>query len=432
MTTGWKWLDDRTRDCADVAEAMRVGLTTYAVPAAIRRLGEDMRGVVEAIVPALKLALGIVGASAAIGGVIGGVGGAFLGGAGAVPGAVSGVSTGASAGLALLSLLGLAFLIEFVGDRLGEVGAMLDLGFEAALEANGSEPRIDIAAQRFGDAMGLFVTLVVEGLVLLCVSRGMTAGVKAIRSSRLGAGLAGVLERSPAFRRRVNMRFYTDKLGIKNINAQMQTNIRTAVEFLEEAGHGPQKIASFLKAIDLHSPVKVVVLDTGTRLIQRTMGEVGSWWSRSGTSSRSLGIASGESVPGIAKLRSDAMRSGNAAARTRLAERASSLRQNVETVLSSSTRALQSRAAAARDTWTGAEAVSRNQRLSALHDALAKAKPGESAAIQAEIKALKLEAYKKGVVAPGGGEQFFIPNGSPGTMGPVPIRPAAASRNGRN
>ncbi len=68
-----------------------------------------------AVIPGLVVILCCVAGTTAIGAAAGGALGFFLGGVGSLPGAVIGAGLGLDAGIALLTWLGLAFLVAHIG-----------------------------------------------------------------------------------------------------------------------------------------------------------------------------------------------------------------------------------------------------------------------------------------------------------------------------
>ncbi|MBL8999971.1 MAG: hypothetical protein JNK25_02400 [Phycisphaerae bacterium] len=377
MATGWTWLDDKLQDGADIAEALRLGISHYAFDAAKRRLGEGFDSLIRAIVPSILTSLAVVGGAAALGAGLGAAAGSLAGGIGAAPGAVGGASLGASAGLTLLTFLGVGFLVKYVADRLGELADSFDKGATASRRANGAPTVIDTAARHFGDAMGGFVALVIEGLIMYFAARGMRAGINKVKSTRLGQTVANAAANNPAFINRVRLQRYCNELGWSRVTGTMRLRVSRAAAYLEKSGVPDKDMVGYLKAIDFKSEVKVVSIEANTMLIQRKLEKVGRWYTRPGVSGRNTGISeAGRSVMQFKTTRP--------------------------------VQALESRAAATGDIWTpGRHATHQN------HAVKLEQLKGLSKEQIAKMLA-DHQAYVSREVVSGGGVQYF-------TNAPIPV-----------
>jgi len=178
------------------------------IPGALKEAtGQELYAVVEGIVPALLLALGVIAVTTAIGAAAGAVLGALAGGVGAAPGAAVGAEAGVDAGLFLLNVLGVGFLVTYIGTAL--LKAIKTAG-EAAGEAWGSvdHPKtktraIDRAAHTFAKALAWVFRGVLQGVVAFLLAKGTEAAasrvgelVGKLKASKIGAGFAEWVERN--------------------------------------------------------------------------------------------------------------------------------------------------------------------------------------------------------------------------------------------
>ncbi|WKB52203.1 DUF6861 domain-containing protein [Eleftheria terrae] len=96
-----------------------------------RLAGLEVSVILDILIESCKDVALYYGGSVVVGGVAGGVAGFFAGGVGAVPGAGIGAGLGAKAGVWILGLLGLASLVEYLGESLPDAFRCYEDGFRA-------------------------------------------------------------------------------------------------------------------------------------------------------------------------------------------------------------------------------------------------------------------------------------------------------------
>lgn len=175
-------------------------------PAAVfEETGYQLKGVLQSLIPGLLQMLAVVGLGTVGGAAAGGFIGAFFGGVGAVPGAVVGAQLGAELSTAILTWLGLGFLIVAIGDGLGELAFMVSNAFSIAWHAaeNPQEKkyRVNQAARELARAIAVLVRLILQGILAYVLKNaGMAtarAGVSTVRSATT-AGVKATAETSVA------------------------------------------------------------------------------------------------------------------------------------------------------------------------------------------------------------------------------------------
>lgn len=167
-----------------------------------RRLEEILQG----ILPGLVFALVTVAATTVLGAGIGGLVGALGFGVGAIPGAAAGAVAGAKVGFWLLTWLGLAMLVDYVADNIGQAGDLVLDGVQDAWAVRG-KPRhvrqagVDSGARKIARGVAVFFRLLLEAVVMYLLAKGAGAVaqrlpqlVAQLRRSRLGARFAAWIE----------------------------------------------------------------------------------------------------------------------------------------------------------------------------------------------------------------------------------------------
>src|SRR5437899_3174719 len=140
-------------------------------PAAIyQETGYELKSLLEGLIPGLLQVLAVVGATTFIGAAVGGIIGFFFGGVGAAPGAVIGGELGFDVGTAVLTWLGLGFLVVAIARGFGEMLDALRKGVQwawAAGQLSGvdEERQVHRAAQELARASGIMMRLILEGIV---------------------------------------------------------------------------------------------------------------------------------------------------------------------------------------------------------------------------------------------------------------------------
>jgi len=202
-------------------------LAQVKAPAAIlKETGYELTSLLKGLLPGLLQMIVAVGATTILGAAIGGIVGFFFGGAGAAPGVVIGGELGFDLGMAIISWLGLAFLIVSIAKGFVELLDTLKNGIELAWEARnlqgGDQQRqIDRAADQLARVSGILMRLILEAIVAYLLkkvamssTRGAMATVNGVRTvgaqataeasvaelvgklraSKLGAGFADWVE----------------------------------------------------------------------------------------------------------------------------------------------------------------------------------------------------------------------------------------------
>lgn len=149
----------------------------YAPDAILKETGCQVASVISGFLPGLIQMLEIVGASSVLGAGIGGAVGLFCGGATAVPGLVIGGELGFDVGMAILTALGLGFLVAAISKGFGELYNALHEGVEWAWQAKGlkgeaQKEQQDKAAHKMAEAAGILMRLVLQAIVAELLRRG--------------------------------------------------------------------------------------------------------------------------------------------------------------------------------------------------------------------------------------------------------------------
>lgn len=176
----------------------------YAPAAIEEETGQAIKEIIGSILDTLIMSAAIVGATSALGATIGGVVGFFFGGVGALPGAAAGAEAGFDVGMFLLEWLGLAFLLEHVASKLGQMASLVGPNVKLAWDAADKPPAqrarlIDSAAHGLARGIAVLFRLILEGIVMFLLAKGaaklgeLTGKLKA---SKLGKGFGEWVERN--------------------------------------------------------------------------------------------------------------------------------------------------------------------------------------------------------------------------------------------
>jgi Bacterial EndoU nuclease len=222
MKQGYGWLNDRANSALNGASQYKDSLFALAsaidqahsmIPRAVQQeVGVRIEELIQGVLPTLLLALAGVAATTALGATIGGIVGFFLGGAGAGPGAVLGGKIGMEAGIALLTWLGLGFLVVSIGKDLVKSLHLAEEGIRTAWGAgtvNDVERKLltRAAAMCLSRAVAVLMVAIVDGLIAY-ITRGaatstaaasatrVSEAVKQLKSSRLGRSLGTWFEKN--------------------------------------------------------------------------------------------------------------------------------------------------------------------------------------------------------------------------------------------
>ena len=191
---GWLDLDDRVSDLID---ALNIGKANTL--AAVKRMTDQaLDDLIRALLPGLLTMIAILGITTVVGGAIGAAVGALVGaGVGAAPGAAAGVELGLSIGGAILTWMGLGFLLVAIGEGLGELSARVIGATSRAWNAVDSRDRsaeVHRAGLEFADAVALLFKIILMAIVArLTFNQGKAASKETfelLRKSRLGEQFA--------------------------------------------------------------------------------------------------------------------------------------------------------------------------------------------------------------------------------------------------
>jgi len=160
---------------------------------------------VKGIIPALLAALAVLAVTTAFGAGAGAIIGFFAGVVGAGPGAAVGAGVGFDAGLSLLEVLGLGFLVAYIGTSLlNAMEKSVHAAEEAWVSVDHRELKdrlIDAAAHQFAEAVALVFRGVLQGIVAFLLAKGSAAAasrvgelIAQLRNSKIGAGFADWIE----------------------------------------------------------------------------------------------------------------------------------------------------------------------------------------------------------------------------------------------
>lgn len=185
-----------------ISEARFLADFAYGPQAVIEETGKRIDDIMEGLLPGLLMVGCVVGVCTLLGGVIGGAVGFLAFGAGAAPGAAIGAEVGFDAGMALVTWVGLGFLIVYVAESLGEVSSLMVEGVGLAWDARGKPPAaraagVHAGAKKMGRAIGVFVRVLLEAIVLYLLEKGapyvaarLSELVGKLKASKLGSGFA--------------------------------------------------------------------------------------------------------------------------------------------------------------------------------------------------------------------------------------------------
>jgi hypothetical protein len=164
-------------------------------PMLVAELGVRVEELIAGVIPGLLIMLCCVVSTTALGAAAGGALGFLLGGVGAAPGAVIGGTLGLEAGIALLTWMGLAFLVAHVGKDLGVAITKAIDGLRSAWDAGrlsgaGLELRIDFAATQLASAVVHLFLGIVNGLIAYVTKGAGTSSVNNLKTAISEASVA--------------------------------------------------------------------------------------------------------------------------------------------------------------------------------------------------------------------------------------------------
>jgi hypothetical protein len=162
---GWS-VREYGRRVGYVHEAWTKAQVCYTDTAVVRQVGEEAYDILAGIRWGLGMAAGVVVLTTGVGEAVGGAAGFLVAGVGAAPGAVEGTGIGLAIGEGLLAWLGLSFLATYLPEHFGELGAKFQVAILRAWQSQGDPGALDAAAREFAEAVGFFVSLLLQALVL--------------------------------------------------------------------------------------------------------------------------------------------------------------------------------------------------------------------------------------------------------------------------
>jgi hypothetical protein len=160
--------------------------------AVYQETGYELRSVLAGLLPGLVQMIVVLGVTTFLGAAIGGIVGALFGGVGAAPGAVVGADLGLDIGMALLTWLGLAFLVTFIIKGFAELLTTLKNGVQTAwaarnLTGTAEQTQVERAAHDFASCVAILFRLILEAIVAYLLKK---AAVGATRSAVATARVA--------------------------------------------------------------------------------------------------------------------------------------------------------------------------------------------------------------------------------------------------
>jgi hypothetical protein len=157
-----------------------------APEAVYRETGYQLGQVIDSLLPSLLQMLAVLGISAMVGASAGAAIGFFLGGVGAAPGAAVGATLGLETGTAVLTWMGLGFLVVAIGQGMGESTGVLRRGIRQAWHApehHFPHFETDRAAEDLARAVGILFRLILQGLLAYVLKNGAVSASRAVLST---------------------------------------------------------------------------------------------------------------------------------------------------------------------------------------------------------------------------------------------------------
>lgn len=155
--------------------------TQYLGEAVTRHAERVLHDIVTALAEMVLGGVAVLAVSTAVGAGIG----ALAGGVGAVPGAAAGFEVG----LVILEWLGLAMLLSWIVESLWKVAEAFARFFGTVWNARGDAAALERAAREFAEAVATLLSTILEGLLMLAMSRGVSWLVRALRGTAISRKL---------------------------------------------------------------------------------------------------------------------------------------------------------------------------------------------------------------------------------------------------
>src|SRR5882762_2523583 len=161
-----------------------------APEAILKETGYEISSLLSALIPGLLQMVVVVGATTFLGAAIGGIVGFLFGGVGAIPGAAVGGELGLDLGVAILTWLGVAFLVVSIAKGFVEMLDALRNGIEWAwatriLPKAAEAKQVSAAAHELARTVGILFRLIPQAIVVYLLKK---AAVGATRGATTTAG----------------------------------------------------------------------------------------------------------------------------------------------------------------------------------------------------------------------------------------------------
>jgi len=161
-----------------------------APEAILKETGYEISSLLSALIPGLLQVVVVVGATTFLGAAIGGIVGFLFGGVGAIPGAAVGGELGLDLGVAILTWLGVAFLVVSIAKGFVEMLDALRNGIEWAWAARilpkaAEAKQVSAAAHELARTVGILFRLILQAIVVYLLKK---AAVGATRGATTTAG----------------------------------------------------------------------------------------------------------------------------------------------------------------------------------------------------------------------------------------------------
>src|SRR5882724_8926635 len=161
-----------------------------APEAILKETGYEISSLLSALIPGLLQVVVVVGATTLLGAAIGGIVGFLFGGVGAIPGAAVGGELGLDLGVAILTWLGVAFLVVSIAKGFVEMLDALRNGIEWAWAARilpkaAEAKQVSAAAHELARTVGILFRLILQAIVVYLLKK---AAVSATRGAMSTAG----------------------------------------------------------------------------------------------------------------------------------------------------------------------------------------------------------------------------------------------------
>jgi hypothetical protein len=236
------------------------------VPMLVAELGVRVEELVAGVIPGLLIMLCCVVSTTALGAAAGGALGSFLGGVGAAPGAVLGGTLGFEAGIALLTWLGLAFLVSHVAKDLGIAIDKAIAGLQTAWDAGkqsgaAGDLRIDFAATQLASAVVHLFLSIVNALIAYITKGAATSSVNNVKVAVSEAALAEAI-----------VKINKSKILGKTVGVWFQKNYQAIIEFRSRKTARPSDSPRPLEPAMTPSQIKKIKEESGYRTSENSDG----------------------------------------------------------------------------------------------------------------------------------------------------------------